>query len=393
MNYRVGSANERRGGTGLAHLLEHLMFRSGQSAESSRTAHPEVETPPTSAANAATGPDRTAYYQTLSSINLYAGLSMEANRLKAPHFTEAELSAERKVVLEEVRLKMDSRPFGQSRDIALANTYNCFSYAHPTIGAARDLEALTLQEIVEFRKAYYTPQRAVLTVVGDFSVSSIRKMITDLFESITEGPKVQEDGCIQTPQTTERRLVIPGRAARTARLDLVYGLPAVGTSDWYTALLTGAILADGPSSRFNQAIVVERNISAFVNWSTQPRLSHPIVEFSITHSNSLRVEDIEAIIDKVIADISAEPPSSEAVARTQKRLRLRRIFDLQTMSGRANILSQYEIFYGDAHLIDTFSSQLRSVTPVEISRVASKYLAKEKRTCVITLPQRESVGR
>ena len=217
--YDVGSRNETRGRTGFAHLFEHMMFQG--SANVKKAEHFQLVERAGGNMNGSTSEDRTNYYEVLPSNRLNLGLWLEADRMRSLAITDSNFTNQREAVKEERRLRVDNQPYASSYFdgiYALADSASCFPYAHSIIGSMDDLNAAKTEDVQAFFDLYYTPNNAILTVVGDFDTAEAKRLIEQYFGEIPRG---------QTPPPVECAPGYGAGAIRKAWPDPRANLPGV----------------------------------------------------------------------------------------------------------------------------------------------------------------------
>ncbi|MEN9790716.1 MAG: hypothetical protein RLZZ63_374, partial [Gemmatimonadota bacterium] len=255
--YHVGSANEREGRTGFAHLFEHMLFQG--SAQVGANEHFELIQRAGGTLNGSTWLDRTNYYETLPSHQLELALWLEADRMARllPAMTQEKLDTQRDVVKNERRWSVDNQPYGTwwERLPAL-----CFPPEHPfhhsLIGSMEDLTDASLDDVATFFRTYYTPDNAVLTIAGDVDPDEARRLVERHFGAIPRGTGRPALPDMSLPPTFGgRRRAVVEDAVVAPRLFLAFRIPPAGAEAWYAAYLLSAVLGSGEACRLETALV------------------------------------------------------------------------------------------------------------------------------------------
>ena len=284
--YHVGSANERAGRTGFAHLFEHMLFQG--SASVSANEHFELVQRAGGTLNGSTWLDRTNYYETVPSNQLELALWLEANRMGylLPAMTQQKLDTQRDVVQNERRWSMDNQPYGSwwERLPAL-----CFPASHPfhhsLIGSMSDLDAASLEDIEQFFATYYTPDNAVLSIAGDFDRVDARRLVERHFGPISRGAGKPPLPDMTLPPVLggPLREVVPDDVV-LPRLFLAFRSPVFGSDEYYAASVCGAILGLRKGSRLHRHLVREQQVAAEAQSFT----------YDLTKGSDLLVLDVTA---------------------------------------------------------------------------------------------------
>src|SRR6186713_2455147 len=180
--YHVGSKNEKAGRTGFAHLFEHLMFKGSKNVQPE--AHTSMLASVGGQSNAYTTDDTTVFWETVPSQYLPLILWLEADRMATLTIDEATLRAEREVVKEERRLRIDNQPYGRLSELLYANAFSVHPYKHTTIGSMADLDAASVADVRAFHNTFYVPGNATLALVGDFDSAQAMDLVTKYFGRI-----------------------------------------------------------------------------------------------------------------------------------------------------------------------------------------------------------------
>src|ERR1041385_2531315 len=187
LTYHVGSKNERQGRTGFAHLFEHLMFKG------SRNVQPEAHTSMISSvggqSNAYTTDDETVFWETVPAQYLPMVLWLEADRMATLRIDKDTFTNEREVVKEERRMRVDNQPYGRLNEIIYDQAFTVHPYKHPTSGSMADLEAASLDDVLDFYHTYYVPANATLVLVGDFESAQATQLVSQYLGRVPKAPR------------------------------------------------------------------------------------------------------------------------------------------------------------------------------------------------------------
>ncbi|HVR08517.1 MAG TPA: pitrilysin family protein, partial [Thermoanaerobaculia bacterium] len=257
--YHVGGKNEPRGRSGFAHLFEHLMFKG--SAHVGPEEHSHFIESIGGKDNATTDWDRTLYFETIPSNYLERILWMEADRMQTLDVSEANFRAEREVVKEERRLRVDDPPFGRLLEIVFARTFTTHPYHILPIGSMADLDAATIADVRDFYRTWYVPNNATLVIAGDLDPARTRRWIETYFGPIPKGKELVRAVTPEPPQTAERREVAQDAKAPLPAVILTFHVPAARDPDLYPLEVASHILSAGESSRLYRKLVYERQIA------------------------------------------------------------------------------------------------------------------------------------
>jgi predicted Zn-dependent peptidase len=389
VTYNVGSRDEKPGRTGFAHLFEHMLFQGSENV--GKGEHFILVQNNGGSANGTTNADRTNYFETLPANQLELGIFLEADRMGAPNITQANFDNQRLTVQEERRQRTDNRPYGKTYEAVLDLVYDNFPYKHSTIGSMQDLNSATVEDAEEFFRAYYAPNNAVLSLVGDFKTEEALGLIKKYFEKIPAQTPPPPPDMSEPEQTAERRKIIEDAFARTARLDIVFKIPPGNTPDWYALDVLGAVLSNGVSSRLYQKFVKEKELALSVNADVNERRGPGLFWFSIMARPNADLGELEKLLYDEIARLVEQPVAGSELKKVQMQLRRQRAQRLYSTRSRANGLGHFAIYYNDAHLINTIWSKYERITIADLQRAARQYFKPDRRTVVITMPKSAGV--
>jgi zinc protease len=384
VTYGVGSKNERPGHTGFAHLFEHMMFEGSQNV--GKGEHFILVLNNGGGMNGTTSEDRTMYFEELPKNQLDLGLFLEADRMRALNITQANFENQRQTVEEERRQTNDNQAYGKANLDLDSLAYDNFAYKHSTIGSITDLDNATLQDVADFFHTYYAPNNAVLTLVGDFDPDQALAKIKQQFGSIpkqTPPPKVDLS---EDPHYGERRETIFDSLARLPRVQMAYLIPPGNTPDNYAVALLADILSQGQSSRMYQHLVRDKQLASQVNVRADARIGPSLLYITATARPGAKAEDLEKALDDEIADVVKTGVTADELAKAKTQFLRRFIDQRRSALNTANAIGRDAVFFNDPNLINTVVDKEDAVTLDQVNAAAKKYLVRDQRTVVTSLP-------
>jgi zinc protease len=393
--YDVGSRDEEQGRSGFAHLFEHMMFQG--SANVGKAEHFTLINSRGGSANGTTSQDRTNYYETLPSNELALGLWLEADRMRSLAVTAENFENQRQTVMEERRQRIDNQPYVPAFLRIDELVYgDFFPYAHSVIGDMGDLQRAPLEAVQAFFDTYYAPNNAVLVVAGDFDPDAAFALVEKEFGSIpSRGRPAYEPGEF-TPREGELRETMDDPNAPLPALLMAYPIPEMRTPDHYALEVLTVVLSDGESSRLNQLLVKKKEIAASVTTYTDDRRGPDTFSVWSVVAGGADPRDVEAAIDRELAEIAKKGVSPRELEKAKNRLRAHFVFSLESNVRRAMQLAEHEMYWGDANLLRTALEPYLAVTNDDVRRVAAEYLRKERRSMIEVRPvkkEREEASR
>ena len=384
--YRVGSRNEKDGKSGLAHFLEHMLFKG------TPTTGPEeysrIIAKNGGRSNAFTTTDMTVYFATMSRDKIAIELELEADRMANALLGEKYFEPEKKVIQEERRLRTDDNPAAALAEVASAMAYMVHPYRRPVIGWMDDIENLTRQDLVDFYNLYYAPNNAFLVVTGDFSTDDILMKIRATFGKIPrqpESPKVRTE---EPPQNGERRVILK-KEAELPFLLISYHAPNLKNPDNYALDLLSVVLAGGRSSRLYQDLVYQKRLLRGVDADYSGVSIDPTM-FSLV-AQLLPGKDaaqVEREIDKSLESLKAELVSERELQKAKNQLEAAFIFSRDSIFGQAMKIGSYEVA-DNWRQMDAYLDGIRNVKREDLRRVATQYLDRDRRTIGLLIPTKD----
>jgi zinc protease len=373
----VGFRSEPEGRTGFAHLFEHLMFQGSESLE--KLAHFRHVQSSGGVFNGSTHQDYTDYFEVLPAAALERALFLEADRLRAPTLTAANLRNQIDVVKEEIRLNVLNRPYGGFPWILLPPVlYDTFPNAHNGYGDFSELEQASLDDAAAFFDTYYAPGNAQVTVAGYLDVDEAMSLVEKHFGDIPARSTPPRPSFAEPPPSAERRQAVPDAHAPLPALAVGYRLPDPATDlDGYLGhALLGSVLGDGEAARLQRRLVhadqLVTDISAGAGLMGVLDARDPDT-FTITavHPASVEPDRVLAAVDEELDKLAAEGPSDEELARQVARWSAGLYQENDRLMYRMLGLGARELLYGRAEIAAELPGRLAAVTPEQVRRAAA----------------------
>jgi zinc protease len=391
--YRVGSANERTGRTGFAHLFEHMLFQG--SADVAANEHFELIQRAGGTLNGSTWLDRTNYFEVVPSNQCELVLWLEANRMGQllPAMTQQKLDTQRDVVKNERRWSVDNQPYGTwwERLPAL-----CFPQEHPfhhsLIGSMEDLSRASLDDITQFFQAYYTPDNAVLSIAGDFDVPQVRQWVEQYFGGIARATNGRNRPAMHVSPTfgTWLREQVPDEVA-LPRLFLAFRSPVFGSDAYYAASVCGAVLGLRNGSRLFRRLVREEEVAAEASAFTYdlPEGSDLLV-LDVTARPGVRAARLHDAVAAEVDTVYREGVTVREVSRAAALIETDLVNALQSAGDRADRLSMFATYFKDPHLVNEQLARYQSVTVDSVNAFIKERLGPDNRASLLYVPREPS---
>lgn len=381
--YRVGARNENWGKTGLSHVLEHMMFKGTKRIGPEELAR--IIQKNGGNLNAFTSDDFTAYFENISADRLAIPIRLEADRMRNLVLREEDFATERMVVIEERRLRTEDDPRSFLLEQTNATAFQTSPYHWPIIGWIHDLDRLTLDDLKDYYRTYYSPNNAFLVVVGDFKKEDLLKTIEKSFGPVPKGKMPNQERNVDPQQNGERR-VFAKREARLPAILMGYHVPNLRDPDSYVLEVIAAILSEGKSSRFYRNLVLRKQLVIEASAENSLLSYDPnLFYFSATLLPGKEAGEVEGALDEEITRIQTEPVSAEELERAKNQLEASFVYSQDSLFYQGMLLAQHEIV-SSWKAIDDYIPSIRRVTPEDIQRVSRAYLTRDNRTVGILVP-------
>ncbi|MEN9702209.1 MAG: hypothetical protein RIR55_1551 [Bacteroidota bacterium] len=388
--YHVGSKNEDTARTGFAHFFEHLLFEGSENIK--RGEFDKYVTNAGGVLNANTTQDRTFYYELLPSNQLDLGLWLESERMMHAKIEQVGVNTQREVVKEEKRMRMDNRPYGSFLTEMLKRAFKVHPYRWAPIGSMEHLNAAKLEEFIQFYKTYYVPNNCVLSIAGDFNKEELKKKIESYFGPIAKGNLPIVRPTIKEPALGgEVRDVIQDNVQLEGVFQ-AYRAPKQGVDEYYSFNVLSNILSGGESSRMNKTLVDSKQVAVaaqsvpFFNEDEGVLITLAIANMGV------KADDLEKNMDSVVNDLKVNLVSEREFQKVKNQITTELVASNGTMAGIAESLANYEVYFGDANLINTELAKYNKVTRESVLAVAKKYLNKDNRVVLYYVPKAKSTN-
>ena len=391
MWYHVGSAREKTGRTGFAHLFEHLMFMG-----SGHVPPGEFDSWLEGAGggnNGSTANDRTNYWINVPSNSLELALFLESDRMGylLDTMTPKTVDAQRDVVKNERRERVENQPYGIA-DVVLNEMIfpEGHPYHWPVIGYMPDLTAASYEDVVAFFKTYYAPSNASLVVAGDIEPASARKLVEKWFSDVKPGPKAAPIANPGAALTSVQKKTITDRV-QLPRLYLAWITPALFAPGDAALDVVSSVLTSGKNSRLYKRLVYDMQIAQSVQAFQGSMALASTFVIEATPRPGHTVEELQKVIDEEIAKLQQEPPSMREVQRALNQYEASfydRMERVGGFGGKADQLNAYYTNTGDPDWFNEDLARYRSLSPSDVSAAAAEFLPATRRVELTVMPER-----
>jgi zinc protease len=390
--YKAGSIDELNGATGVAHVLEHMMFKGTKKVPGGEFSRRIAAAG--GRENAFTSRDYTAYFQQLQKSRLPLAMELESDRMRNLVLTEDEFAKEIKVVMEERRLRTDDQPRALVHEKMTATAYQSHPYRRPVIGWMNDLENMNVSDAKEWYDRWYAPNNAVLVVVGDVNPKEVFVLAQKYYGQIKSRPLLPLDK--RKPQTEPlqvgiKRITVKA-PARLPYLAMGYHAPVLRNpaTDWepYALEMLAGVMDGNESARLNKELVRERRIASSAGAGYDSTARGPgMFYLDGTPSEGRTVADLEAALRGEVEKLVRDGVTEEELARVKAQVVAGHVFQLDSMAYQAMQIGQLESIGLSYRDVDTMLKKLQAVTAEQVRDVAKKYLKDDSLTVAILDPQ------
>ncbi|MBS4235121.1 M16 family metallopeptidase [Campylobacter vulpis] len=377
--YKVGSRNETMGKSGIAHMLEHLNFKSTKNLRAGE--FDAIVKGFGGVDNASTGFDYTHYYIKCAKDNLDKALALFAELMQNLSLKDEEFQPERQVVLEERRWRTDNNPLGYLYFRLYNHAFLYHPYHWTPIGFYRDIENWSIEDIRAFHKSFYQPQNAILLVSGDVEARELFKKASEHFEGIKNTGKIPKIHTKEPKQDGARRAEI-FKETQTELLALAFKIPNFKHKDIPALNALAELLGSGKSAILSEILVDKLSLVnefyAFVNDSVDENL----FIFIANCNPGVKAEKVEKKLLDILHSLKQGKISKRSLQRVKNNTRSDFIFSLNNVSSLANIYGSY-LARGDLSPLLNYEKNIATLEVEDLIKVALKYFVKENSTTLI----------
>ena len=381
ITYKVGSRHEDYGETGMAHLLEHLVFKGTPK-------HPNIPQELSehgARPNGTTSYDRTNYYETFDATdeNLRWALDLESDRMINSYIARKDLESEFTVVRNEYE-RGENSPTGVLYKRMLPAVFQWHNYGHSTIGEKSDIEDAPIERLQAFYREYYQPDNAVLVITGKIDEQKTLNMVHEYFGAITKPTRKLKTTYTKEPTQDGERRVTLRRSGDVQAISVMYRTPAGSHPDYAALVVLANLLTDEPSGRLYKAMVETKKASSVGGSSSgfaEGGMAYFVAELRLEQS----MAEAETAMLGTLDDLKANVPSANEVDNAKTRI-LKNFEMMFKQSDRVGLGISNYIGMGDWRLGFLYRDNVEKVTPEDVARVAQRYFKPANRTVGTFIP-------
>lgn len=382
---RVGSAREDPGRTGLAHLLEHLMFKG--TPKHPKGVFDRLLERAGAQSNAVTSFDCTTYYETLPANHLDLALHLEADRLMNLALDSLSFEREREVVRSERSFRVEDDPDGHLEEVLYGLLFPGHPYGRPVLGVPEDLDRLTVGDCIEFHRRWYGPSQAVLVIAGDLEWPRIARAVTRHFGPIP-GPSeaAPPPGTEGLPPAPPGRREVVRLPLQAERLRIGWRTVPVGRDDVFPLEFLHVVLFSNEASRVHHRLVEKEGLASQVEGASDPMALDGAFWVDVALNRGARAREAWRVIREEIVRLAREGPRPSEMRRARNHLETAFRRSMASAESRATQMGAFEVTAGDFRRAFRFVEFLARVTPEDVRQAAARWLDPDRAVMVVGRP-------
>ncbi|MDV7338136.1 pitrilysin family protein [Terasakiella sp. A23] len=391
--YRVGSADEPAGKSGIAHYFEHLMFKGTKTRAPGEFS--KIVAKNGGRDNAFTSYDYTGYFQTVAKDRLPLMMELEADRMTNLTLTAEVIEPERQVILEERRQRTDNNPGSQLREQISTVQYMNHPYRIPVIGWEHEIKGLTLNDLNTFYKKWYAPNNAVLVVEGDITLAELRPLAEKYYGVIPAGEKIERIRPIEPTQHADRRVTKWDERVRQNSIQRSYLAPSYGSAEEgdtspYDLQVLENILGGGSTSRLYRSLVIDQKVADSAGFYYSPSmLDQTTITFWASPKQGVDIAVVEQAILNEIDLLLEKGVTQDEVMRAQKTLVNEAVFARDNLGTAAQVLGSSLAIGVTIDQIESWPDRIKEVNPHSVNTALRAVLKDKYSTTGVLLSKGE----
>ncbi|MBP2230745.1 zinc protease [Azospirillum agricola] len=386
--YKVGAADEDRGVSGIAHFLEHLMFKGTDEVPAG--AFSRIVAKNGGRDNAFTSYDYTAYHQNVARDRLELVMRMEADRMSNLKLTDAVVYPERDVIIEERRQRVENEPADRIGEQINATLFVHHPYGTPVIGWPQEMANLTREEAERFYKTWYAPNNAILVVSGDVSAEELKPLAEKYYGAIPARPVPERHRVTEPPISAERRVTLRDAEVRQPSVRRIWIAPSYRLDpeqQAYPLQVLSEIMSGGPTSRLYRSLVVEQKIatSAWLGYNPDA-WDMGTLSAGATPAAGVEMDKLEAALWAELRKAAEGGVTEEEVATARKRMLAEAAYARDSLTGPAQTLGAALATGQSLDDVESWPVRIDAVTAAQVNAAAKAVLGKTNHVTGLLLP-------
>ncbi len=385
LTYKVGSRNEQLGITGISHVVEHLMFKGTPKYGKGKAS--KIISNNSGIFNAFTSNDMTSYYEYLPANKIEIAMDIESDRMQNSSFNHDEFTSEIQVIKQERRMRSESKAIGILNEMMNAIAYDSHPNRDPVIGWPSDLDAVTRDQAYNYYKTHYTPNNALLVLVGDFNTEAMLKLVNQYYGGIPSGPEVKEISVIEQPQKVRKTFSLYHADNSSPSIRMAFHVPTYKDPDAAALRMAGMILCErSRDARLYKRLIETDKIATVASGGFGMVKDPGLFQISVGCRPDSSLERVEAIVWQELKKMQDEPVSNHELQKVKNRYQFNQVSSYQKNADIGTRMSRYEAYFG-YEMLEEFDKRLLAVTKEEIQSVMNKYFQPEMVTIAYSYPK------
>ncbi|MCD8213692.1 MAG: insulinase family protein [Campylobacter sp.] len=377
--YKVGSRNETMGKSGIAHMLEHLNFKSTKNLKAGK--FDEIVKGFGGVDNASTGFDYTHYYIKSSNQNLQKSLELFAELMENLSLKDKEFQPEREVVHEERRWRTDNNPIGYLYFRLFNHAFIYHPYHWTPIGFIKDIENWSIDDIRDFHSTYYQPQNAILIISGDVDKKKALALAKEKFEHIKNTKPLPKFHCVEPMQDGAKRAIIH-KDSQTQMIAIAYKIPPFDHADQIGLNALSEYLSSGKSSILQRILIDELQLVNQIYAYNMASIDQNLFIFLAVCNPNINAENVETEILKIIDELKRKSIDKDDVTKVRNLIKSDFIYSFNSASSVANLYGSY-LARGSIEPLYEFEKNIDKIDEKTIRQTAKKYFTAQNSTTII----------
>jgi zinc protease len=383
--YKAGAYDDPPGKSGIAHFVEHLMFRGTKETPPGEFSRLVAETG--GRENASTSPDYTVYYQTVAADRLELVMRLEAERMHDLTITEDKVTPEREVIIEERRTRVDNVPASLLDEQRNAALFLANHYRLPAIGWLSEMRGLDAEDARRFYATWYAPNNAVLVIAGDVELARVRALVETYYGPIPPHPVPAHEALAEPPKVAGTRLEMTSGRVASPEWSRSYLAPSYTEANGKSAdalTVLAEILGGGESARLYQSLVIDKKLAVSTGAGYDPNRGAGSFSLYAEPKDGVSVADVEAAVAGEIRIGAAE------VDRVKQRLQASALYSRDSLSGVARIIGASIVTGRSLDEVQAWPDRIGAVTPDDVMAAAREVLKDDTAVIAVLLPEKRS---
>lgn len=388
LTYKVGSRNEKLGATGISHVVEHMMFKGTK--KYGKGVVSKTISDNSGIFNAFTSNDMTSYFEYLPKNKIELAMDIESDRMFNSIFSPDEFKSEIEVIKQERRLRTESNANGLFREELMNIAYKSHPNQNPVIGWPGDLSHITRDDAFTYYKTYYTPNNAILVLVGDFATDNIIALAEKYYSAIPKGPDVQDLYALEEHQVVQKIFKLYHVDFATPGMSMNFHIPSYNDQDAPKLRVASKIFcARSRTARLQKILVTEKRLATVAAGGFGISKDPTLFTISVKLKDESKIDTVQKIVFDEIKKMQNQPVSDYELQKVKNNLQYEELTTTQKNNEVGSRMSTYEAYQGwDSY--EAFKNALMNVTKEDIMEVMKKYFSPEKMTLGLTLPDKNA---